>query len=258
MLFFNVTTISPVCCHVLGIDIYWYGLSYVFGIWLALIYGKYICKQFETDISAKTFEAFLPFACVGIVVGGRLGHVLFYDFAYYRQHFLEIFNTRQGGMSFHGGLIGVAVAVMLFCSMHKIKAFRLLDILASIAPIGLGIGRIANFINNELYGKPTQLPFGVYFRNEALPRHPTQLYEAFFEGVVLLIILYKCWKKDVFKQHNGAIGCVFLIFYAIFRIMIDFLKESNASYNPCIGQSLSFGMLIVGGCGLWLLVRKKV
>lgn len=257
MFFFSVTSLSPICCRIFSIDIYWYGIAYVLGISLALLYAKYFFRVSLNTLQFKDFDAFFPFACLGIVVGGRLGHVLFYDFSYYMHNILDIFKIREGGMSFHGGLIGVILLALWFCKKHRLNPYSFMDILSAIAPIGLGIGRIANFINGELYGKPTLLPFGVYFHGVSEPRHPTQLYEALTEGLITFFILKSCSKTKFSKKNPGFITALFLICYSFFRIMIDFLKDSPHYYGGTMGQWLSSFMLISGIIFIKLQKDKK-
>lgn len=257
MFFFSVADWSPVCFSIGTLDVYWYGLAYVIGIFLSLQYARHLAKRFCTHVTPKDVDAFLPFLCLGILLGGRLGHVFFYEASYYLAHPLEILNTRQGGMAFHGGLIGVGIALYCFCKRRKIPLLRFLDVLAAATPIGLGLGRCANFINNELYGKPTALPFGVHFRHAELPRHPTQLYEAFLEGVLLWLLLRQCWKLPFFQKNPGSVSAVFLIGYAIFRIIVDCFKAADANYDPLVGQTLSLGMLCVGMVWLYQLKQRS-
>ncbi|MDR1907633.1 MAG: prolipoprotein diacylglyceryl transferase [Holosporales bacterium] len=245
MIALDVTSLSPVCARVFGVDIYWYGVAYVVSLWLALFYAKRL-----TVNDVFRVDAFLPVACVGIVVGGRLGHVLFYDACYYMQHVLDILKIRDGGMSFHGGLIGVALGAVWFCRRKSIKFLYFLDVLAMTAPIGLGIGRIANFVNSELYGVPTTLPCGVVFRGVREARHPTQIYEALTEGVLTFFILRWCRSKQAAK--DGRVSSIFLICYSVARFTIDFVKDSKHVYGLTVGQWLSAGMALTGVLGVCL------
>lgn len=240
----DISNISPIAFNIFGINIYWYGIAYVIGLWLALWYAEKLSSKFNINIEQKTFDKFFPIACVAIVIGGRLGHVLFFEAKYYFHNLYEIINIRNGGMSFHGGLIGLVIASILFCKTKKIDIWRFTDVLSTVAPIGLGIGRIANFINGELYGKPTDSFFGVLFKNVELYRHPTQIYESLTEGFLTFIILRLCWNKKIIQKKSGIIFSLFLLLYGIFRFSIDFLKESDLYFSLTMGQWLSIFMIL--------------
>jgi phosphatidylglycerol:prolipoprotein diacylglycerol transferase len=261
---FDASQISPIAFRLFGLNVYWYGVAYVVGLWLALWYAKRICNQRDFGIDVQLIDSFFPVACLAIVIGGRLGHVFFFESSYYLLNLFEILDIRGGGMSFHGGLIGLILALYSFCQIKNgriipqhsafggsVKKFyvdfwRFADIIATVAPIGLGLGRVANFINNELYGKPTKSFLGVLFKNIAFPRHPTQIYEALGEGAVTFFILHLCWKTECCKRSSGVIFSFFLISYAVFRIVIDFFKESDLVLMLTVGQWFSLGMLFTG------------
>jgi phosphatidylglycerol:prolipoprotein diacylglycerol transferase len=261
MLFFSVTSISPVCLRVFGLDIYWYGIAYVVSIWIALFYAKKLVEKgdllTETAQGAQQkdvispeklkqyVDSFVPLACVGIVVGGRLGHVIFFDISYYAQNLLKVWCIRDGGMSFHGGLIGLIFAAAWFTHQRKIRLISYLDLLAMVAPVGLAIGRVANFINSELYGIPTTLPWGVFFHGTLEPRHPTQIYEALTEGVLTLTVLAIFYRLNK-KRHPGELSIVFLLCYGISRFLIDFVKDSSHYVGLTMGQWLSIAMVLSG------------
>jgi phosphatidylglycerol:prolipoprotein diacylglycerol transferase len=252
MIFFNAVSLSPICFRIFNIDIYWYGVAYVLSIVGALFCAK------RLTMASENFDVFVPWACIGIVVGGRLGHVIFFDYHYYSAHLLDIFKIRDGGMSFHGGLCGIIISAWLFCKKRSIDFLSFLDVLAMVAPIGLFFGRIANFINGELYGLPTKLSCGVYFRGLTEPRHPTQLYEAFTEGFITFFVLKFYGKlKSKKKLHSdGIITCIFAFCYAISRFFIDFLKDTDRYLQLTIGQWLSIVMIIIW-TGLYVFLRKK-
>lgn len=256
----DMTSWSPVCCHIGPIAIYWYGVAYVIGIILALAYAKFLLRQDKTGgtpgaVPPEVLDAFLPWLCAGIVVGGRLGHVLFFDLSYYLRHPLYVLNVREGGMAFHGGLLGVLIVTIGFCRKHHINLAAFCDVLAVAAPIGLGLGRLANFINGELYGLPTHLPWGTLFRGVAEPRHPTQIYEALTEGLLTALILRKAWKRYG-NMKTGMVSSLFLVCYALCRFCVDFLKDTSRVIHLTIGQILSLGMFMVG-VGSWVILRRK-
>lgn len=253
----SVAEWSPICLSLGSVAIYWYGVAYVVGIFLALCYARFICRKFCPTLPPRVIDIFLPWACIGIIIGGRLGHVFFYEAAYYLQHPLQILYTRQGGMAFHGGMIGVILSLWLFSRKWKLPFPQLLDVCASAAPIGLCLGRLANFVNNELYGRPTTSWFGVYFRGAAGARHPTQIYEAFFEGLVLWALLRGAWNCERVKNTHGAISAIFLLFYGLFRTIIDLFKAPEASTNLAAGQALSVAMILAGVLWLVWLWRDK-
>ncbi|MDR3285701.1 MAG: prolipoprotein diacylglyceryl transferase [Holosporales bacterium] len=208
----------------------------------------------EIELRKKSIDSFFVLACIAIVIGGRLGHILFFDPHFYFSNPIQILDFRSGGMAFHGGLIGMIIALWLFCKAKKKNIWQFADIIATVAPIGLGIGRLANFVNNELYGKPTQSFLGVIFRGAENPRHPTQIYEAIGEGLLTFIILRLCWRVRFCREVHGIIFALFLINYAFFRIIIDFLKESDVFLMLTIGQWLSLIMLL---CGFGIIMFKK-
>ncbi|MBX9977810.1 MAG: prolipoprotein diacylglyceryl transferase [Alphaproteobacteria bacterium] len=245
--------INPIAITLGPFSIHWYGLSYMVSAILVVRYSKFLLRRFPNGLDGLLLERFVYGSFViGVIVGGRLGHVLFYDPLHYVSHPIEIFMVWEGGMSFHGGLIGVLLAAGWFCKKHDKGYFQLLDNLAVAIPIGLFLGRIANFINGELYGKPTNLPFGVIFpRTEGLPRHPTQIYEAFFEGFFLLTLLSILWMRTDLRQYQGRISGLFLISYAASRFFIEFLKDPLAQSSQVIlplnnGQLLCIPMILLG------------
>ena len=220
--------INPIAIAVGPLKVHWYGIAYVVGILLACKIGRILIKRHNFNLPIKILDDLFPFAVIGIIIGGRLGHVLFYDPIYYLNHLLDIPQVWLGGMSFHGGLIGVTIATYLFTKRHKIDFYALADLLALISPIGLFFGRIANFINAELCGVTTSLPFGVVFPGETLPRHPTQIYEALLEGVVLFLVLNVAYKNSTKLQKcKGTTGCLFLCLYALFRLGVEQFKMQD-------------------------------
>ena len=206
-----INNFDPVAIQFFSVEIRWYSLSYILGILIGWFLSKKIFIS-DTEIREK-FDDYITYIIIGIILGGRLGYVLFYNFSYFSNNFLHIFKIWEGGMSFHGGLIGVIIASILFSRKHNQNPFNYLDIVSLVAPIGIFFGRISNFINSELYGTETSLPWGVKFiKVDEIYRHPTQLYEAFLEGLILFLILIYFRKKLSF-QKPGFISGIFLIFY---------------------------------------------
>lgn len=255
----DVTSWSPVCCSIGSVAIYWYGVAYVVGIILTLAYARALLSRATITgnsggIPPETVDAFLPWLCAGIVVGGRLGHILFFDPGYYLRNPVHLFNLREGGMAFHGGLLGVLAATIWFCRKRTLNFAAFCDVLAVAAPVGLGLGRLANFVNGELYGLPTLLPWGTLFRGVSEPRHPTQIYEALTEGVLTAIVLRWAWGRRA-RMKAGAVASLFLICYAVSRFFIDFLKDTPRLGWITMGQILSLGMLAVGFI-LWQRLKR--
>ncbi len=257
MLFPNI---NPIIFSIGPFDIYWYSIAYVLGIIAGWFYACKIIKNFKIELATTTLEHFIAWATLGIIIGGRLGYVLLYNPVKYFSDPVIILKTYEGGMSFHGGMIGLIMSSYFFCYKHKIKFLLLTDILAAISPIGLFLGRIANFINGELYGRITKMPWGIIFPNSDLQiRHPSQLYEAFFEGVTLLLILaYTNYKYKSIKIR-GFNTAIFLVLYSVFRIIIEMFREPDGHIgfifnNLTMGQILSLPMLILG---VYLIMRVR-
>lgn len=245
-----IHNLEPVAFKIFNVNIYWYSLSYIFGFFLSIVLSKIIIKKKKINLKISVIDDFLTYAVLGVILGGRLGYVLFYNLEFYYTYPIEILKIWTGGMSFHGGLIGVIVATFVFSQKKKINFLVLSNIIAICAPIGIFLGRIANFINGELYGKKTDLPWGVIFdSNEMIARHPSQLYEAFFEGIILFIIMLISLKDKFFDKFNSC--AIFLIFYSIFRFMIEYIRipDQQIGYltlNLTMGQLLSVPMLLLG------------
>lgn len=252
--------INPIIVSVGPLSISWYSLAYVCGIVAGWAYAVRIVKKFKIDITTKALEDFISWAILGIIIGGRLGYVLIYDPAKYFADPISILKIYEGGLSFHGGIVGLAISSYYFCKKHKINILIFSDVLVVVAPIGLFLGRIANFINSELYGRVTRMPWGVVFPNSDLQtRHPSQLYEAFLEGLILFIILaYTTFKLKTIKVPGLNSG-IFLIFYSLFRISIETLREPDLNIgfifnNLTMGQILSLPMLMIG---VYLIIRTQ-
>jgi phosphatidylglycerol---prolipoprotein diacylglyceryl transferase len=244
-----INNFDPVAFQIFSLEIRWYSLAYIIGILLGWLYCK---KKLIKDLNiVNLFDDFISYLIMGIILGGRLGYVLFYNLEYYLEKPFDILMVWNGGMSFHGGVVGVIVASHLFSKKHKINQFILLDLVSLSAPIGIFFGRVANFINSELYGNPTDLPWSVKFiLIDNINRHPSQLYEAFFEGIMLFFILKYFYKKD-YSHKPGQISSLFLIFYSIFRFFVEFVRtpDSHIGYlilNLTLGQLISIFFIIVG------------
>ena len=240
---------DPVAFQIFSLEIRWYSLAYVAGISLGWLYCKK--KLIKDHHILSLFDDFITYLVIGIILGGRIGYALFYNLKYYLDNPFEILMIWSGGMSFHGGLIGVIIATKLFSDKYKIDQFIFLDLVALSAPIGIFFGRIANFINSELYGRQTDVVWSVQFTLiDNIKRHPSQLYEALFEGIILFFILGYFFKKNYLKKP-GQISGLFLIFYSLFRFFVEFfrLPDSQVGYlilNLTLGQLISIIFLILG------------
>ena len=252
-----INNFDPVAFQILSLEIRWYSLAYIAGITLGWTYCKK--KLIKDSRILALFDDFITYLIVGVIMGGRLGYIIFYNLKYYIENPFEILMVWNGGMSFHGGLIGVIIASQLFSSKHKINQFIFLDLVALSAPIGIFFGRIANFINSELIGRATDLPWSVQFiLIDNIKRHPSQLYEAFFEGIILFHLLGYFFKRN-YLDSPGKISALFLIFYSIFRFITEFFRspDTHIGYlilNLTLGQLISILFL---GAGMLLLYLKN-
>ena len=244
-----INNFDPVAFQIMSFEIRWYSLAYILGI----VFGWLLCKKIfiqKSDIGEK-FDDFVTYLIIGIIIGGRLGYVIFYNFDYYISNIFDIFKVWQGGMSFHGGLLGIIIASVLFAKKNNQNPFLYMDQVALVAPIGIFFGRIANFINSELYGIPTDVSWSVIFiQIDSLSRHPSQLYEAVLEGLILFIILIYFRKKDYLKKP-GLISGLFLIFYSIFRFFVEFFRVPDEHlgyliFDLSMGQVISVIFLMIG------------
>ena len=244
-----INNFDPVALEIFSLEIRWYSLAYIAGILFGwLIAKKLFLKNSEIN---ENFDDYITYLIVGIIIGGRIGYVLFYNFEFYINNLLNILKVWEGGMSFHGGVIGVVISTILFAKKNKKNTFLYLDIIALVAPIGIFFGRIANFINSELYGTITSLPWAVTFvQIDNQPRHPSQIYEAILEGLILfLILLYFKSRGNLSKP--GLISGLFLIFYSTFRFIVEFfrLPDDQLGYlifNLTMGQLISLIFLLIG------------
>lgn len=253
-------TIDPVLIEIGPFAVRWYALSYIAGILLAWRYMVVLARRSPVGITKAHTDDFIVWATLGVVLGGRFGYVIFYKPGYFLDHPLEAFAVWQGGMSFHGGLLGVIVAIWLFSRLRKYPWIAIGDIVACTAPIGLCLGRIANFINGELYGRVTESPLGMVFPGGGpLPRHPSQLYQAALEGLLLFLILAWLASRPGVFERRGFLSGVFLVGYGIARPVAEFFREPDAhigflTMGTTMGQWLSLPLLAVG---IWLIVTSR-
>ena len=252
-------SIDPILISLGFLDIRWYSLSYIFTFIFGSILIKKLNKKSLNNLSDIQIDKFFVWAVLGVIIGGRVGYVLFYQLQLFFQDPLYIFQIWKGGMSFHGGLIGMILAIYLFAKQNNLSFFYLSDLVSIVAPIGLFLGRISNFINTELYGRITDFPFAIiYPLIDNNPRHPSQLYEAFFEGVVLFIILYLIFIKNSKKYSAGIISAYFLILYSIFRFLIEFLREPDSHLGLYLNY-FSMGQILcipIFFAGILILFRR--
>ena len=244
--------IDPILIQIGLIAIRWYGLAYVAGLVLAWRYVRSLAERPPKTLKARDVDDFLIWATLGVILGGRLGYVVIYNGGYFLENPLAILETWKGGMSFHGGLLGVITATLLFCRYRKIPVLEFGDVVAAAAPIGLFLGRVANFINGELFGRATDVPWAMVFPHGGpVLRHPTQIYEALLEGVVLFAMLFILARREEIRKRPGTLIGVFLAGYAIARIIVEFFRQPDAQIGlllggSTMGQWLSVPMFVVG------------
>jgi phosphatidylglycerol:prolipoprotein diacylglycerol transferase len=246
---------DPVAIYLGPLSIHWYGLMYLLGFTLFMLLGRYRIKHNpQAALNNTILDDLLFYGMLGVILGGRLGHVLFYQFDYYLQQPLEIFAVWKGGMSFHGGFLGVIAAMAILARKFKLQWLAVTDFIAPLVPLGLGAGRIGNFINAELWGRPTDVSWGMVFPNvDILPRHPSQIYEFALEGVVFFVLL---WVYSAKPKPVGAVSGMFLIGYGVFRSVAEFFREPEDGFmgvltlGVSMGQWLSLPMIIAG---IWMI-----
>lgn len=242
----------------------WYSLAYIGGILLGATYIKYLNRRLFQLPNLKPFDDMLLWAIAGIILGGRLGYVIFYQFDYFFSNPLSILKIWEGGMSFHGGLVGFTLSMWYFARVKNYSFLAIMDLCAAAAPIGLFLGRIANFINGELYGRTTDVPWAMIFPHGGpYPRHPSQLYEAFLEGIVSFLIIYLISRLSFVKHYRGVLAGSFLCCYAISRIIVEFFREPDIQLGFIIphitmGQILCLPMLAVGIITLIYAKRTRI
>ena len=263
-----VHNFDPVLIDLGLFQIRWYSIAYILGIIIGWVYATKIIKlttinkyNFE-QIKTSQFDDLVIYLIIGIILGGRLGYVIFYNFEYYSQNFFEIFKLWRGGMSFHGGLLGIIISIIFFSKKTKTNFFKFADIVSCVAPIGLFLGRIANFINGELYGKISTLPWAVIFSNGgSVARHPSQIYEAILEGIILFILINYLALKKQFLFKTGYISGFFLVSYSILRILSENFREPDIHLGLffnyfSMGAILSY-ITFLAGCFILFLIRNN-
>jgi phosphatidylglycerol:prolipoprotein diacylglycerol transferase len=258
----NYPEIDPVAIDLGVLQIRWYGLSYLAGLALAWWLLSVRAKRSEGSWTDEQVADLIFYCAVGLIIGGRLGSVLFYNLPYYLSNPLDILKVWQGGMSFHGGLIGVLAAMWFFKLKTQKYFFSVSDFVGPVVPVGLGLGRIGNFINGELWGKPSDLPWAMVFPSPAagqIPRHPSQLYEALLEGLILFMLL---WWFSSGQRPRMAVSGLFFLFYGYFRFMVEFVREPDAHIGYIAGGWLTMGMvlslpMVIAGIILLLLAYSR-
>ncbi|OYR30019.1 prolipoprotein diacylglyceryl transferase [Brucella pseudogrignonensis] len=259
--------IDPVIFSVGPLAVHWYGLGYVVGIMFAWWYGKKLLRNHrlwgnnQPPMQPEALDDFVIWAALGVVLGGRIGYVLFYNFSYYLSNPLAIPAVWDGGMSFHGGILGTTIAMIWFARSRGIKVWSMFDVIAAGVPVGLGVVRVANFINSELWGRVSDVPWAFYFPNGGPePRHPSQLYEAFLEGFVLFfVLLLLVWVGKKLKAP-GFIAGTFVLGYGLSRIIVEFFREPDAQLGYLFGGWLTMGMILslpMVLIGLWAMWRAN-
>ena len=255
--------ISPVAFSVAGLPVRWYALAYIAAFVVGYLVVRHMVRRDDSGLklSKKEFEDLFSAVILGVIIGGRLGYVLFYNLPFFIAHPLEIFAVWHGGMSFHGGLVGVIVATFIFARGWS-RGLRILDLLAVVAPIGLFFGRIANFINMEIMGRPTDSGLGVFFRGVSdVPRHPSPLYEAATEGLLLFIIMFCLYRFTRLRTRPGALSGIMAMCYAVFRIICEQFRAPDVqigfltSWGLTMGGLLSAVMFVVGAALLITALR---
>ena len=259
----NYPQIDPIIFALGPLKVRWYGLMYVLGFAAVYILVAYQIRKYQLKFIKDHFEDLNFTLIIGMILGARLGYVAFYNMSYYLQHPSEIVAIWQGGMSFHGALLGLIIANLLFCRKHDISFMKTTDLYVVTIPIGLGLGRIGNFINGELFGRVTEMPWGMVFPAAGnMPRHPSQLYECLLEGVLLFIILWALKSAHYrFKWSSGTLFSIFLICYGLFRSFAELFREPDVQLGFLVGQ-LTMGqtlssLMILAGITILFLNRVK-
>jgi phosphatidylglycerol:prolipoprotein diacylglycerol transferase len=255
---------DPVAFSIGPLKVRWYGLMYLFGFVAGWALGRYRAGRLGSGWQREQVDDLIFYATLGVILGGRIGYVLFYGFSAFLHNPLMLFKVWEGGMSFHGGLLGVLLGMWLFARKSNKSFFAITDFLAPLTPLGLFFGRIGNFINGELWGRVSELPWAMVFHTPGagdLPRHPSQLYEATLEGMVLFIIL---WLYSAKPRPTRAVSGLFLICYGLFRCMVELVREPDAQIGfiafqwLTMGQLLSLPMILFGILLLVLAYRREV
>jgi phosphatidylglycerol:prolipoprotein diacylglycerol transferase len=269
MLVIPYPAIDPVLITLGPFTIRWYALAYIAGLLIGWRYCVALTRRPPRVIEPPQLDDFLVWVTLGVVLGGRIGYVLFYNLGYYLQHPFDALKIWTGGMSFHGGAAGVVLAMFLFTRLRKIDFLRLGDMLVCAVPIGLFLGRLANFVNGELYGRPAEVGWAMVFPSDPtrLPRHPSQLYEAALEGIVLFVLLYVLQRFTRARDYRGLLSGVFLAGYAAARIVVEYFREPDQQIGYLLGGNsfdqlggLTMGQLLsipVLVAGVWLIGRSR-
>jgi phosphatidylglycerol:prolipoprotein diacylglycerol transferase len=253
-------SIDPVIVRIGPLAVRWYGMMYLLGFFGAYLVIGRLSRRRSLPLSGDTLADLVFFAVLGVILGGRLGYVLFYNLPFYLQNPSQVFAIWEGGMSFHGGLLGVVVAAWFFCLRKGLPKLLTGDVLVTSAPIGLGLGRLGNFINAELYGRVTDVPWGMVFPGGgAQPRHPSQLYEAILEGPVLFLILWYLHRR---QAPAGVPFFAFFLLYGLFRFSVEFFREPDVHLGflwggATMGQLLSLPMIVLGVAGIVCCLRRE-
>ncbi|WP_242443610.1 prolipoprotein diacylglyceryl transferase [Sphingobium sp. LB126] len=265
-IYFTSLHLSPVLLQIGPFALRWYSLAYIAGILLGWFYLIRLLAENGAPMTREHADGLVTWVTAGILIGGRLAYVLFYDLGAYLAHPLNVLRLWEGGMSFHGGALGVAIAIIVYARRHRVDWLRIIDYVAMCAPIGLFLGRLANFVNGELWGRPTGLPWGMVFPGAGpLPRHPSQLYEAVLEGPVLFVLLWCLFRFTSARHRPGLLCGAFVLGYGLFRFLVEFVREPDqqlvafaAATGLHMGQWLCVPM-ILGGAGLtfWACRQKS-
>lgn len=253
--------IDPIALSFGPFKVHWYGLMYLFSFFAGWLLALYRAKKSQGVWSADNISDLLFYVAMGVIIGGRVGYMIFYDFSALMHNPLSLFMIWQGGMSFHGGLLGVLLAVWIYARRNQRFFIDVTDLIVPIIPIGLGAGRIGNFINGELVGRVTNVPWGIIYPQAGpLPRHPSELYEFMLEGVLLFIIL---WWFSAKTRPRMAVSALFMLLYGLFRCFVEFFRQPDPQMGFVAfgwmtqGQLLSLPMVMVGAIALYIAYRKK-
>lgn len=253
--------ISPTIFKLGSLEVRWYGFFYILAFIICIIFYKKLLPKRKVKLSQQNYDNLLFQLMLGVILGGRFGYVIFYNLGYYLHNPLKIFAVWEGGMSFHGGALGVIIAGLLFCRKHKLKFLQMADPMMPLVSIGLTLGRFGNFINAELYGRVTDVPWAMIFPTDLqkLPRHPSQLYEMFLEGILLFFISLIILNKT---KRFGTVFWSWIFFYGLFRFFVEFFRQPDAHLGfvlgfMSMGQVLSSVMVIAGIIGFIFLYRRK-
>jgi phosphatidylglycerol:prolipoprotein diacylglycerol transferase len=263
--------LDPVALDLGFFELRWYSLAYLAGIFIGYWYLLKLIKQPGSPMARRHADDLVFYAALGIILGGRVGYVLFYNLSYYLQSPLAILKLWDGGMSFHGGMIGTVLGILYLSRKEKLQWLRVHDYVACCVPFGLFFGRVANFVNHELWGAPSSVPWGVRFPEiidgmlvVGPARHPTQIYEAILEGIVLFVILWWMFWKTQARYEPGKLVGAFTLFYGLFRFLIEFVREPDAqligfanSTGLHMGQWLSLPMIVLGAWLMWTAKSRR-